>query len=70
MTSLLNLTEKGLTVKVISFKNEDSMRYEIHSIFAGQDIKSERTYYTASKALADARTIFHLLNGISELMEI
>jgi len=44
--------------------------YEIHTFFAGQDIKSGRNYQSASQAMSDARAVFFLLNGVSQLMNL
>ena len=66
MDRILYLEDGDMAVSVFA----DYPVYKIYTYFASREVWSERKYLEPSKAISDARTIFYLLNGIGELMQL
>lgn len=61
---VMNGEKNNVIVSVVA--DED---ITIYTRFAGTDVWSNQRYDSVSKAISDARTLFHLLNGLDELMQ-
>jgi hypothetical protein len=70
MDNILHLSDDKVIVNVFAYRTKNQSTYEIRTYFADQNVKSGREYNSAALAMSDARTLFYLLNGISELMNL